>query len=214
MRRKKPYELAEIDYLNGMEYKEIAEKYGVSPNTVKSWRQRYWNKEQRQKAQEYAIKCKKDSKRDAIGISNYIGKVQEICDRHTDIEEKHKEFCILYTKSHNATRSYMQVYGSQYFSAATQACELLKLPKIKAFIKELQDEKIKTMLAVTTDDIIQELAEIAFEPIDPNVPTGKAEKIRALTELQRMITQQQQQLMGVDNENGGVIQIPAIDEDI
>ncbi|MEK3784120.1 phage terminase small subunit [Paenibacillus sp. FSL R5-0810] len=32
---------AEQDYVNGMKYKEIAEKYGVSLNTVKSWKQRY-----------------------------------------------------------------------------------------------------------------------------------------------------------------------------
>ncbi|MGE1061815.1 phage terminase small subunit [Megasphaera paucivorans] len=29
------------DYLDGMKYKEIAEKYGVSINTVKSWKQRH-----------------------------------------------------------------------------------------------------------------------------------------------------------------------------
>lgn len=32
---------AEQDYVNGLKYKEIAEKYGVSLNTVKSWKQRY-----------------------------------------------------------------------------------------------------------------------------------------------------------------------------
>lgn len=32
------------DFLANMKYKEIAKKYGVSINTVKSWRFRYWNK--------------------------------------------------------------------------------------------------------------------------------------------------------------------------
>ncbi len=37
---------AEKDYVKGMKYKEIAKKYGVSINTVKSWKQRYgWNRE-------------------------------------------------------------------------------------------------------------------------------------------------------------------------
>ena len=31
---------AEKDYLAGMKYKDIAEKYGVSLNTVKSWKSR------------------------------------------------------------------------------------------------------------------------------------------------------------------------------
>lgn len=38
-------ELAEIDYLAGMKYKDIAAKYNVSLNTVKSWQKRYgWSR--------------------------------------------------------------------------------------------------------------------------------------------------------------------------
>ncbi|WP_026702850.1 phage terminase small subunit [Salibacterium aidingense] len=37
---------AEQDYLKGMKYKDIADKYGVSVNTVKSWKRRHgWNRE-------------------------------------------------------------------------------------------------------------------------------------------------------------------------
>lgn len=39
------YVLAEQDYMSGMKYKDIAEKYGVTLNAVKSWKVRYgWNK--------------------------------------------------------------------------------------------------------------------------------------------------------------------------
>lgn len=38
--------LAEQDYLAGMKYKDIADKYGVTLNTVKSWKQRHgWNRD-------------------------------------------------------------------------------------------------------------------------------------------------------------------------
>lgn len=40
----KDYEKAQEDYLSGMKYKDIAAKYDVSLNTVKSWKSRYWNK--------------------------------------------------------------------------------------------------------------------------------------------------------------------------
>lgn len=41
----KTYEQAETDYMNGFKYKEIAEKYGVTINTVRSWKTRYkWNR--------------------------------------------------------------------------------------------------------------------------------------------------------------------------
>ena len=45
---KQNYELAEIDYMVGMKYKEIAEKYGVTINTVKSWKTRYeWSRDKK-----------------------------------------------------------------------------------------------------------------------------------------------------------------------
>lgn len=40
------YVQAEKDYVKGMKYKDIAEKYQVSINTVKSWKKRYgWNRD-------------------------------------------------------------------------------------------------------------------------------------------------------------------------
>lgn len=32
---------AQKDYVKGMKYKDLAEKYGVSVNTIKSWKQRH-----------------------------------------------------------------------------------------------------------------------------------------------------------------------------
>lgn len=44
-------ELAKQDYLKGMKYKELAEKYDVSLNTIKSWVKRYnWSEEKKQKS--------------------------------------------------------------------------------------------------------------------------------------------------------------------
>ena len=38
-------EQAKTDYLKGMKYKDLAEKYGVTLNTIKSWKQRYsWDR--------------------------------------------------------------------------------------------------------------------------------------------------------------------------
>ena len=41
---KENWELAYEDYMKGLKRKEIAEKYNVSINTVKSWKTRHWNK--------------------------------------------------------------------------------------------------------------------------------------------------------------------------
>lgn len=43
-------EKAKADYLNGMKYKDLADKYSVSINTIKSWIKRYnWSKEKKEK---------------------------------------------------------------------------------------------------------------------------------------------------------------------
>lgn len=39
----KKYKQAEIDFISGMNLKDIAIKYGVQPGTVRSWKSRYWN---------------------------------------------------------------------------------------------------------------------------------------------------------------------------
>lgn len=44
--KQKRHEVAFKDYLEGIKYKDIAEKHGVSINTVKSWKKRYnWKRE-------------------------------------------------------------------------------------------------------------------------------------------------------------------------
>lgn len=72
------YELAEIDYNNGMKYKDIAEKYGVTLNTVKSWKTRKWNKDETEKGVHTKTKSvhtkeEKQERGAPIGNTNAIG---------------------------------------------------------------------------------------------------------------------------------------------
>lgn len=63
------------DYLQGMKYKEIAEKYGVSLSAVKSWAARYWKKEGcDQKEKKLQPKKQKVATRGApLGNQNAVG---------------------------------------------------------------------------------------------------------------------------------------------
>ncbi|UNT55822.1 P27 family phage terminase small subunit [Lysinibacillus capsici] len=49
------HELAFYDWLNGMKYKDIAAKYGVSENTVKSWYKRHHWKEKKSEDAEKSV---------------------------------------------------------------------------------------------------------------------------------------------------------------
>lgn len=66
------------DYEAGLSYKEIASKYGVSENTIKSWASRYWNKskgatkarkksQRKEKAAKKAEKVAKDTTKRKVG---------------------------------------------------------------------------------------------------------------------------------------------------
>lgn len=60
------------DYLNGMKYKDIAEKYGVTINTVKSWKTRYkWSKNVKKGVHTKSKKvCTQNAK---LGNQNAVG---------------------------------------------------------------------------------------------------------------------------------------------
>ena len=59
--KKNKREQAYQDYLKGMKYSEIAEKYGVTLNTVKSWKSRQkWTRENEGKCTQKKV-CKKKS---------------------------------------------------------------------------------------------------------------------------------------------------------
>ncbi len=52
--------LAEKDYILGMNYQDIAAKYGVSENTVKSWRKRHgWPIKRKKMHPLHPQKCEK-----------------------------------------------------------------------------------------------------------------------------------------------------------
>lgn len=69
------YELAEVDYMAGMKYKDIAEKYKVSLNTVKSWKQRYnWSKDKKKSVHTKKKKvCTQKRVGAPIGNKNAVG---------------------------------------------------------------------------------------------------------------------------------------------
>lgn len=132
------YELAKLDYKNGMKYKDIADKYEVSLNTVKSWKQRYkWRKDDKkvciQKTKKYAHKTdetnasKKDIKKETIEILV-----------ESELTEKQRLFCIYYMQSFNATQAAIKA-GYSRDTAYQIGFENLRKPKIKEYLTELKE---------------------------------------------------------------------------
>jgi phage terminase small subunit len=164
--KKKNYELAEQDYMAGMKYKDIAEKYGVSINTVKSWKRRYkWNRD--------SVHTKNQK-----GVHTKEGATKEVKEliKNESLTDKQKLFCVYYIKYFNATKAYQKAYGCNYMAANANGPALLVKDSIKEEIERLKEGRLNRAM-LSEDDIVQKYIDIAFGDITDYVEFGKTEKI-------------------------------------
>ena len=143
---------AQHDYELGMKYKDIAEKYGVSFNTVKSWRSRYgWVRKGAKKG------CKKKPKRvqPKTPTGAAIAQLNE-----SDLSDKQKAFVLEYLRLYNATQAYINTYGVTYNVATVNGPRLLGNARIKEEIKRIREAKLKE-LAIEPLDLIEDVAKEA-----------------------------------------------------
>ncbi|CAK1247892.1 Uncharacterized conserved protein YjcR [Fructobacillus fructosus] len=128
---------AKQDYLAGMKYKEIAEKYGVTLNTVKSWKTRHWNKESEGAPVEKSVhtKTKKCAHKKELHPA-----IQELED--SDLNAKQKAFVIEYVRLSNATQAYINAYESSYDTAKVNGSILLTNTNIQNAVKRLHNARM------------------------------------------------------------------------
>ncbi len=165
----KKYEQAETDYMNGLKYKEIAEKYSVSISTVKSWKTRYnWNR----KGQK-STRTKK--KKVCIQNNTSFEEVEQVVDSD-NLTDEQRLFCIYYIRCFNATKAYMKAYGVKYNVAAVSGCRLLQKEKIRKCITELKQNRLNREM-LSEEDIFQKYMDIAFADISEYLDFGSGEGI-------------------------------------
>lgn len=151
---KEKYELAYEDYLSGMKYKDIAAKYDVTINTVKSWKSRYW-KDKKGCTQKKKVAHKKV----AINIA------KKMINENEELDEDKQLFCIYYLKYFNATKAYMKVKPDvTYGSAMVGGSKWLKLPAVQEEINRLKKE-LYTEALIEPFDIVQQYIDIARSDI-------------------------------------------------
>ena len=143
---------AQHDYELGMKYKDIAEKYGVSINTVRSWKTRY--KWQRKKSKKDVHINQKDV-HTKTPTSEAIAELNE-----SDLPDKQKEFVLEYLRLYNATQAYLNVFGGEYKVANVCGPQLLVKPSIQEQIKNIREAKLKE-LSIEPLDLIEDVAKEA-----------------------------------------------------
>ncbi|GAA3611081.1 helix-turn-helix domain-containing protein [Secundilactobacillus similis] len=128
----KKHEQAEQDYLAGMKYKDIAEKYGVSISTVKSWKARYWQ-----------------DKRDTTSVKKVASKKHKVAkkvadDNSPDLTPQQELFAQLVGgKQIPLYRAYLTAYSQRKPSLATAMSEGSRLAgssKIKERISKISQD--------------------------------------------------------------------------
>lgn len=158
---KEKYELAYEDYLAGMKYKEIAAKYEVTINTVKSWKSRYW-KDKKGCTQKKKVAHKK--------VATKIA--EKMINENEELDEERQLFCIYYLKYHNQVKAYQKVKpGSPYGSACAMASRWFKEDAVQKEIDRLKKELYAEAL-LDPVEIVQKYIDIAF--LDENELDGKA----------------------------------------
>lgn len=166
------YEKAEQDYMSGMKYKDIAEKYGTTINTVKSWKKRYaWSRgEGAHKEEKVCTQKSKGAPKKEAPIDDGTKATLQ----NDDLTPEQQMFCIYYSRTFNAAQSYQKAYGCSYESAIANGSRLLTNDKVRAEIERLKEIKRQQIVA-GADDIVELQMRIAFADIGNYVSFGQKE---------------------------------------
>ena len=147
------HEQAKRDYMLGMKYKDIAEKHGVTINTVKSWKKRHgWQRKVAPKSKE-RVQAKKTDKR----VQNTPVIVPVVNDGLT---EKQRLFCLYYIKNFNATTSALKAGYTENYPGET-GYQLLQKTTVRNEIDRLKKLKHQSIM-LNEDDIVERYMRIAF----------------------------------------------------
>lgn len=174
---KQNYELAEEDYMKGMKYKEIAEKYNVSINTVKSWKTRYkWCKDKKSMHTNNKKVCTQNKKSAGVKKNNKDDMEEPTTDdiSNDGLSEKQRLFCDYFVKYRNQVKAYQKAYKCSYINACRHAYELRKNEDVNKEI-DRQLKELRQSIKIDILDLIQINIDIAFSDMKDYVDFGMKE---------------------------------------
>lgn len=136
-------------YEKGLALKEVAEKLSLKESTIRSWKKR----------EKWAQDCN-------VATERCVAKkqVQNITAGDEELTTQQELFCLLFSRSLNATKAYQEAYQCSYNSAMVSGSRLLKEPHIKKEVERLKKERY-TLAYLSSEDIFQKYMDIAFADI-------------------------------------------------
>lgn len=164
----KAYEM----YKQGMKLVDIAAQLGCSPATVRTWKNRNkWDEsgsETFQKKRE--TKRNVSTKKKKVEISVEDGTRETL--QNDALTPEQQMFCIYYSRTFNATQSYLSAYGCDYYSAKAHGYEMLQNVAVRKEIERLKEIKRQQIVA-SADDIVELQMRIAFGDIGMTLGFGQ-----------------------------------------
>lgn len=158
------YVLAEKDYMAGMKYKDIAAKYSVTINTVKSWKVRYgWNKKSVHTKPQNVCTQKIVALDDASARSGIAKEDVDHVVSNPDLTDKQRLFCLCYVRCFNATKAAIKA-GYSRETAMEQGYQLLQKTSVRNEIHRLKQSRLNREM-LDEHDIFQKYMDIAFADI-------------------------------------------------
>ena len=167
----------ENDYYSGMQYKDLAEKYDVSINTIKSWKLRYgWDRKNHEKCahkKDKRVHTKKSDDQAYIADAGQVGARPDTAEEQALIEpltEKERLFCETYVRNFNATQAAVKA-GYSVDTAYAIGYENLKKPHIRNYVNYLKELK-REAIGLTVGDLVERHLRLAFSDITDFVDFG------------------------------------------
>ncbi|SET71336.1 phage terminase small subunit [Lacrimispora sphenoides] len=158
-------------YENGVMLKDIASRLDVPEGTVRSWKNR--GKWSCNATQEKECNVANKTKRNKVKKQVVAEEVESVMS-NDDLTDKQRLFCIYYSKSFNATKSYQKAYGVSYAAANVEGCKLLANPSVREEIMKLKEMAYSKAL-LKPEDIFQKYMDIAFSDITDYLSFGQEE---------------------------------------
>lgn len=154
-------------YLKGEKLIDIANQFGLSEGTVRSWKSRYnWDCNVAKEKCNVAKKKKQKEKRS-------VKEVQHVME-NAELTDKQRLFCLHYIKCFNATKAYQKAYECSYEVAASASYRMLDNVVIRNEIQHLKQNRYQREF-LSESDIFQKYMDIAFADITDYLDFGTEE---------------------------------------
>lgn len=154
-------------YLKGEKLIDIANQFGLSEGTVRSWKSRYnWDCNVAKEKCNVAKKKKQKEKRS-------VKEVQHVME-NAELTDKQRLFCLHYIKCFNATKAYQKAYGCSCETAMVAGPRMLGNVRVRNEITNLKQNRYQREF-LSESDIFQKYMDIAFADITDYLDFGTEE---------------------------------------